>query len=133
MRCGTSAQKPPCCRRGEAGGKTKQESSKALGKKQQGCNDYATATTRSLDGKAATAQLAQLFEEGGGDGLHGGPLHPLGLAEDVAPIVEPALEPDWAVEDLDEVKIFRLALEELGSQAADAAERGEVISAGGDD
>ena len=40
--------KPPCCRRGEAGGKTKHESSTALGEKQQGCNDYATAMTRSL-------------------------------------------------------------------------------------
>ena len=67
------------------------------------------------------AQLVQLLEEGGGDALRVGPWRPLVFAEDVAPIVEPALKPFRAVEDLDEVEVPLLAVENPGSKPTDAA------------
>ena len=63
----------------------------------------------------------QLLEEGGGDGLRVGPRRPLSLAEDVAPIAEPALKPFRAIEDLDEVEVPLIAVEKPSSEPTNAA------------
>ena len=75
---------------------------------------------------ATGAQLVQLLEEGGSDALRVGPRRRFSLAENVAPVAEPALEPFRAVQDLDEIEVPLIAIEKPGSEPADAA-MGRVV------
>ena len=68
----------------------------------------------------------QLLEEGGSDALRVGPRRRFSLAENVAPVAEPALEPFRAVQDLDEIEVPLIAIEKPGPEPADAA-MGRVV------
>ena len=75
---------------------------------------------------ATGAQLVQLLEESGSDAFRVGPGRRLSLAENVAPVAEPALEPFRAVQDLEEVEVPLVAVEKPGSEPTDAA-MGRVV------
>jgi len=87
---------------------------------------HGIGTRRGERALATGAQLVQLLEESGSDALRVGPGRRLSLAENVAPVAEPALEPFRAVQDLEEVEVPLVAVEKPGSEPTDAA-MGRVV------